>query len=361
MRRRQSNNQDGAINLDSLMDALTNVVAVLILVLILLQVDVSNTVERILGELKPATPEDIQQASSQLADLRASIATQQALLTAPPPTAAFIAAIEADIAHLEKSIKDNQALAIDLKKLTELAAKTRSEADAEKKKSDTLQLEIARLEALLDQTPVPAAKPATVVSIPNSRAVPENANIYYCYIRGEQAHFVNPIEAKKMFMDAFERQRDLVRERKGSKAIYDHQKTIDWFAKQNLTVRKQKFELNTGKSWNAMFLRINFTPGDGDASLADMQQADGRFHRICNLVTSYPNRVLIFRIDPAGFATYLKAREIADSYRIPCGWELDTNNYHSERLPFEVNRLEQPAPANPNAPPQPPRPARQLD
>lgn len=93
----------------------------------------------------------------------------------------------------------------------------------------------------------------------------------------------------------------------------------------------------------------------------DMQVVDGRFHRICNLVSSYPNRVLIFRIDAAGFGTYLKAREIADSYRIPCGWEMDSNPYHSEKLPFEVNRLDPLPPADPNAPPQPPKPSRQLD
>ncbi len=40
---------------------------------------------------------------------------------------------------------------------------------------------------------------------------------------------------------------------------------------------------------------------------------------------------------------------------------MDGNAFHSEKLPFEVNRLEPLPPANPKSPPQPPKPARQLD
>jgi hypothetical protein len=57
-RRRNSNSAEG-VNLDSLMDALTNVVAVLILVLVLVQADVSQKVVEFLDGLKPATPEQV--------------------------------------------------------------------------------------------------------------------------------------------------------------------------------------------------------------------------------------------------------------------------------------------------------------
>eukprot|EP01051_Picozoa_sp_SAG22_P033874 SAG22_NODE_15061_length_358_cov_0.776062_1_plen_71_part_01 len=58
---RNKNSDDEGMNLDSLMDALTNVVAVLILVLVLVQVDVSQKVSEFLDNLKPATAEDIAQ------------------------------------------------------------------------------------------------------------------------------------------------------------------------------------------------------------------------------------------------------------------------------------------------------------
>jgi hypothetical protein len=69
--------------------------------------------------------------------------------------------------------------------------------------------------------------------------------------------------------------------------------------------------------------------------------------------------VLLFQVNPDGFATYLKAREIADRYRIPCGWEINGNTAVSSPLEFEVNRLEDPPPGKP--PTGPPPPKRQLD
>ena len=53
---------DAGVSMDSLMDAMTNVVAVLILVLLLVQVDVKQTVQKFLDELRPATPEEVAEA-----------------------------------------------------------------------------------------------------------------------------------------------------------------------------------------------------------------------------------------------------------------------------------------------------------
>jgi|688.fasta_scaffold37537_4 hypothetical protein len=368
MASRRKKNEEGGVNLDSLMDALTNVVAVLILILILLQVDVSNTVEKLLGELKPATPEQIEAAQQKQQQLQKEITKQQDLLKAPAPTPQLIQQVEQDLSLLEKSLEDNKSKLLDLNKLRELAAKTKTEADAEKTKTDTILNEIARLEALLDQTPKPTPPPSTVVRIPNSRPIPEDANLYYCYIHGDQAHLVDTIDLKDRVMDLFERnKRNFVRERikvsrKPDRIIYDQQKIVDFFATQKLSIRKQTHTVPFNKPWTRLNAHITFDPKIGDASLADMNLPKGRFHNICNLVSSYQRRVLIFKVHPNGFATYLKAREIADSYRIPCGWEIDANTAINIPLDFEVNRLEEPPPPNPNPPaPPPPGPKRQLD
>jgi len=64
-RRRKSNLEEG-VNLDSLMDALTNVVAVLILVLILVQADVSKKVVDFLEGLEPATSEQVEASKKEV-------------------------------------------------------------------------------------------------------------------------------------------------------------------------------------------------------------------------------------------------------------------------------------------------------
>lgn len=73
-----------------------------------------------------------------------------------------------------------------------------------------------------------------------------------------------------------------------------------------------------------------------------MEQPKGRFHKVCEFVKQTQFSVIIFKVNPNGFATYLKAREIADSMNIPCGWEIEWNNAHQAMLPFGVNRLEEP-------------------
>lgn len=370
MASRRKKTEEGGVSLDSLMDALTNVVAVLILILILLQVDVSNTVEKLLGELQPATPEQIEAALQKQQALQNEITRQQDLLKAPAPSPQLIQQVEQDLALLEKSIEESKSKLMDLTKLRELAAKTQAEADAEKIKTDTILNEIARLESLLDQTPKPTPPPSTVVRIPNSRPIPEDANIYYCYIHGDQVHLVDTMDLKERVMALFERnKREFIRERinehrKPDRIIYDQQKIVDFFAKQKLNVRKQTHTVPYNKPWTRLNAHLSFDPKNGDASLADMKKPKGRFHNICNLLSSYPRRVLIFKVHPNGFATYLKAREIADSYRIPCGWEIDGSTAVNLPLDFEVNRLEEPPPPNPNAPPPkpaPPGPKRQLD
>nr|MCU0782374.1 hypothetical protein [Akkermansiaceae bacterium] len=213
MARRNRSTDAAGVNLDSLMDALTNVVAVLILILILLQVDVGQTVDRILGNLKPATEQELDSAAATLAKARQALARQRDALKAPPPTPGQLAEIRADLALLEKDTTAKQAKLLEHEKLVALHQKIKAEADTEVAKTNKLLEEIRKLTALLDQTPVPRAPAATVVRIPDSRDIPEDANIYYCVIRDDIAHLVDLVSAKAVVMREFDRrQRELFRE-----------------------------------------------------------------------------------------------------------------------------------------------------
>lgn len=363
-RRRKRDDEGGS--LDSLMDALTNVVAVLILILILLQADVREAVEKIVEGFKPVSVEQLQQARQRQRELDERLAARKRLLNEAAPDKAALDRVRADLALLEKTAGKNEALLMELEKLKQLAARTKKEADAEKAKTDVILAEIAKLEALLGQTPLPVEKRPTVVRLPNSREIPPGAKIYYCYIRGDQAHLVDPVSMKETLTKAFEREsRNLLRQRikvKGGKdrLIYDQAKTVAFYATRNWNVRSQKVTVPLNKTGTRLVFRMEIDPAKGDASLADMQRPDGRFHRMMKLVKSYPDAVLMFRVRPDGFEAYLKAREIADSFRLPCGWEIDGNPALLDTLDFEVNRLAQPAPAAPGKK-QPPRPKRVLD
>ena len=367
MARKKSSDEQG-VSMDSLMDALTNVVAVLIVILILLQMDVTQKVEKMLNDLKPATPEQIAEAQQQKKQLTEQIKKQEELLKAPEPTPQELGKIEAVLSLLEDSLEKHNS---SLLELTDLKKQVETQKPIEAKErtiTNEILAEIARIKALLDQTPIPKAPQPTIVKIPNSRDIPENAQVYYCYIYEDQAHFIDPIEAKKMVMAEFDKnQASLLKSikkipKKPDVRIYDQEKIVQLFAARNLKVRNQTITVPYNKPWTRLKMTINFDPKKGDATLADMEQPKGRFYNICNYVRSTHRSVMIFKVHPNGFATYLKAREIADSVNLPCGWEIDLNNKsYSENLDFTVNNLEQPPPPKPGATPPPAGPKRKLD
>jgi hypothetical protein len=367
MGRRKS--EEGESSMDSLMDALTNVVAVLIVVLILLQVDVENTVNKMFDELTPATPEAVEQSKLLLADTEKKLQLEKEMLDAPAPTPEKVEEVRTDLALLEKTTEESKAQLLELTKLKKLAAEKEKESAEEKKKTDERLAKIRDLEALLDQTPRPKPQTSSIVSIPDSRPVPDNADIFYCFIVEDQVHLVDAIEAKELVMKAFdEKKKDFKSERDRqsggrTRYIYDQEEVVKFFETQDIKVRNQKVIVPYNRPWTRLSYRVTFDPKNGDASAADMDQPGGRFHRIMDYVNRQSRKpVLIFKVHPNGFPTYLKARQIADEKKIPAGWEVDGNPFFSAPLDdFNVNRLEDPPPPPPAGTPMPPRPTRKLD
>ncbi len=140
--RRRKRDEEGG-SLDSLMDALTNVVAVLILILILLQADVRQAVEKIVESLKPVSVEQLQQAREKQQEMEKTIAAREKQRQAPAPAPAELAKMKADLALLEKAAVRDEKLLIELKKLQQTCRrwfKTRFFAGA---KLDSFQREMA--------------------------------------------------------------------------------------------------------------------------------------------------------------------------------------------------------------------------
>jgi len=364
-RRRRRKREEGESNLDALLDVLTNVVVVLIVVLLLLQIDVEKSVQRIFDNLLPVTDEQVEFAKHQRDDLDKQIEKQKERLDAPAPTEAEMEELKADLAFLETSIKESNDKLVSLDELKKLQEKTEKDAAAEKEQTDQRLAKIRELEALLDQTPRPQPQAASVVSIPESREIPANANLYYCFISGDQAHLIDMLDARTKVMEVFDANKkdfevERIRERgERTRFIYQQEEVVKFFESREMKVRNQTVSVPYNKPWTRLHVRVSFDPAQGDASLADMDQPRGRFHRMMEMVKGFPRAVLIFKVKPDGFATYLKARQIADDMGIPCGWEIDGNNFVGLPLDFEVTRLEQPPP--PPATPLPPAPGRKLD
>ena len=136
--------------------------------------------------------------------LKKEIKKLDQLLSAESPKAEEIEAEKRQLALLEKDVKKRDDLLVKLEQLREFAKKTRSQRDAEAKKTSKIQEEIARLEALLDDTPILKVEP-TVVGIPASRPVPKDARVYYALVVDDRVHFIDPFTPVELFEEEFKR------------------------------------------------------------------------------------------------------------------------------------------------------------
>ena len=93
-------------SLDSLMDALTNVVAVLIFVLLLVNCEVSQKVVQMMEDLVPASPEEIQRLKDMLKQLEIDKKKLEELKKLPPPPKVDLDSINQKISALQTLVQN---------------------------------------------------------------------------------------------------------------------------------------------------------------------------------------------------------------------------------------------------------------
>ncbi|MBK1827890.1 hypothetical protein [Haloferula rosea] len=368
MARKRSSDEAG-VSLDSLMDALTNVVAVLILVLILVQADVTQKVEEFLDNLKPATPEEVQQSKEQLAKVREELERKQALLQQEAPTPAAIEEEKRSIALLEKELKDNSELLADLDELKRLERKLRLERDVEQEKTSKIEEEIARLLAQLDATPEKVAKP-DIVTIPSSRPIPATAKIYYAIVQRGRVHLIDPFTPVELFEDEFRQEKrhwllERVKRQGADRYIYDGRKIEAHFKDFDFKNRRnQRVTLVAPPTGTRMRIEIRPDLKEGGTTTEQLAEPNSQFAASVKALSRIRGAVLMFWVHPDSFPTYLKARPLADAVNLPAGWEIRFNQMYAVTLSdVEIRRQKEPPPAkpDPNPQPKPPRLGPKLD
>jgi len=345
--RKRSNDEDNGINLDSLMDALTNVVAVLILVLLLVQADVTQKVEAFLKDLKPATQEEVDQARKELEELKKQTQTKTTQLEQEPPPPEKIEQQKRELAMMEENIEKNEELLVNVNQLKELEKKVRAERDEAQQQTNVVMEEIARLEAMLDQTPVLTAPPPEEVTIPNSRPIPENADIYYALVFGNRVHLIDPVTPLNLFMDEFDKNKrdfriERIKRQGADLYIHDQVKIANHFKGFDFRpTRGQKIELMPNKYGTRLSLRITPDAANGGIPFDAMQKPGSDFEKAMNGLASNKRAVIMFWVAPDSFNTYLLARKIADKAEVPAGWEVRGNkDYYVPIKEVEVQALE---------------------
>lgn len=354
------------MNLDSLMDAMTNVVAVLILVLLLVQVDVEQTVQKFLDGLKPATPEELAEAQQRVDLLVMKRDNRLSIIKSAAPDPALIEKEKQQLTQLNQQIAKRESLLKDQQEAAALEARLRKERDGLKSRIASLGTQIEKLGVELGKTPITKTRP-DIVNIPASRPIPDKAKVFYCYIINNRVHLIDPVTPLRRFEREFKMSKTKIKhqriERRGedryrhdTRAVLNHFKDFNW----GPTQPHQKVELMSAPHWTRLQLRITLDLKKGGVSAKELENNDSPYHQALLALSRSRANVLMFRVHTNSFDTYLKARDLADRVKIPSGWEVHWAKHHQFAImSMEVKPYgEAPAskPKDPNAKPKPPSP-----
>ncbi len=342
------------------MDALTNVVAVLILVLVLVQADAARKVVKFLEDLQPATPEQVEQSRKLLEKATARKQSITRKLAEEAPSPAQLDQEQQRIAMLEKELSRNEEWLADLQQLKALEAEVRKQRDSEHAETVRIQEQIAELEALLDQTPVLKEPPPVEVTIPDSRPIPPRAVVYHAYAINDRVHIIDPHTPLEIFNEEFRKHRwdwvvRRVRRPGADQYIHDARKIAAHFDNFDFKAPPgQKVEVIANPRSTQLVMSITPDREKGGTSIDRLDEKGSPFSKAAAALMGDDRAVLLFHVHPNAFNTYLRARGLIDRTKIPAGWEVSGAASHRFVIPdVDVERLEQPPPPPPDAPPPP--------
>jgi hypothetical protein len=339
----------------ALMDTMTNVVGVLIIVLVFVGIGLATSVKKVLSDLPPVTEEEHEKLKKQVED------------AAPKDD---LKKIEEEISKLEKDLKkSSEELAnldssrekqniriIDFDSIQKQLEEKRQQRDQVKETVTKLLTEVDQSKARLDQTPVYRPPPATVVKLPNTRPMPDQAVLYRFLVSGKRIFFINEDESVEFVEQELKRADASIalshetvkgadgkpvmqKEKSGRVAplrrtVYDLKKLTDYFVRRRLSSREAGFEVMQAPNSNRIQMRVTPLP----AASEDLEKArvfTSTFQTQMRKMKTDQKAVAWFLVYKDSIETYLTVRELVDQLGIPAGWEMSGNPTFTRWLPQE--------------------------
>lgn len=356
-------------SLDSLLDTMTSVVGILLIMLIVIQLDVTNAVQRIISE-----QENIQRGVSdaQLAEMEAAknklLANQKSLqnqlVTARKDRisgSADAQRLNQEIATLKAQLEQRQTTADAAEKKAAAARLLAAEAARKKSEIAKLKTEVAAIMTdvndsrnKLRATPIPSALPAKVVKLPAPKAAPEGAKpLYVICHEGLVAAVDNDglIKSVKGALEKYGLKPD-------AKNEYDGKKFEALF--KNRYVGDKDWRLKSVEAPNHRMRFHLYRQNRAGENRRDIQSQVSRYRLMLTRLNK-KERYLVFLVWPDSYDTYLMARSISNHHGFAAGWRPETTKegwtpplgtYLTQG--YQASR----PPPNPNAPARPvdPRP-----
>lgn len=359
-------------SLDSLLDTMTNVVGILVIVLIISQVKMSQTVDKIFSDL-PVVSEAQYLELKKLVDAHDS--QQDALEAkleplAKTPPASDLARLTREEADLKTRIANTQKsnLGTQLVSLRQQTEALEKELVPLRASISELDQSLAELGKDISEVPKGKAPPARVVRLPDPRPAPEGARPARFICRGNRLYYID--------YDTFQAQlsKRVVEHR--DRLMYKDPKTgkppdpkRHYYSEKMLfslvrSLRKfQGFGLNPINAGNKaspnLHIKLVPLPGQGVA----LGRVAGKTSPLPGLVSQLlkEKRYAEFIVYPDGMEVYMEARQYCERRKLLAGWVAQNGDklwYTPHKIfPEEIGKLPDiPKPKDPNAKPPTPAP-----
>jgi hypothetical protein len=365
MAKRRASGAD--MNLDSLLDTLTNVVGVLVLVLLLVSLNVREAVERIL-EFNPdqlgisaAQLDAMRKQSADLARRREELAQ----LASPEQVAADEQAVIALRQQVDKLKRGEVPEPIPPEKLDEL----RKKVEEDTKKSQELARQVASIDAnlqtlkgQLDQTQPVSAPPAKIVSLPNPREAPKEAKPLLVICRDGRVAAFDPEDLRESARKRAQFLLTPLQKKAGPDGAIDCQKFVEQFNKAS-AVSSDGYRARLAVE-NFNLVLIYEPRGTAGETAKQVVNANSDLRRVLRRLD--PQKFYVrFLVWSDSFDAYVAARAVCDDLNLLAGWEPYNADYQWKiGLGIAVNcegkpkppPAKPPAKTEPGQPPAPPPP-----
>ena len=365
--RRRGNNEVG-LNLDSLLDTLTNVIGFLIILLILMRLGVDQAVERI-RELDPTAfaiteadvekaEADAEQRSEELAQMKEraeTLSEEMALLKDPKEAAPAV---------------------MPLDQARKLLADIKSQMEEKEKAQKIKQAEVARLKERMGKTPRAAAPAPHEIRMPDPRAAPSGTTAMWVMCRNNRAIMLdvdaaraaikkvlaNPRTAQALLHASSRSAAASAPGATASKsAVFDPDKLMAYFRRNPIRNRDYAASVRTFDNRSSANLEIVMLPNGGEDA-ARMKRDASKLGRALKLATE-KKKYIRFLVYPDSFEAYLTARSITDEAGVAAGWEIfrsdtwqiglggDVKVFQKKKPPPRPKTTKKPPPTKKKTPP----------
>lgn len=367
---RRANRPSTGVNLDSLMDTLTNVVGILMIILILVQLNAGQALRQIISELPEVSVEEFEQIQEEAQEVEEEYEEQKEYVEQVREEHARnseeLSELMPQLTAVETALEESDIPLLDVDTIREELEEKRKELAEKRESVNEMIKEEQRLRALLEDTPDVDPPAPETVRLPASRPLPENAVLQrYLVYDGLVYHMDMDAAMEEVIREWRNVRSRMEHERADGQVIYDQERLAEHLNRRIDRVGNADVEILNHPRWDR--LRLEITPSEGRG--AAVETAGDMLSPFRSEIQRYrgTNNVVWFLVMPDQFREYLRLREICDDLGLNVGWEV-VNNPRMRRTitEFRVNRLEEPPPPSPRPTPDPdeiriPAPTRQLD